>query len=203
MTSDDPRKGPGVQISAPATWTGDHFYTAAAVPISTSTPFGAGTSAEVTPDLSSCGVVDVGIMQEDGAASVQVEIAPGIFATGEAALTALAEDAAVQSLKHSDAPIAIADELVAAVTGPTLQAIVAQRVALIADKGHTADADDFLPIGWLPMEADQALHLARQLMGADPQTRDLVAARAKLVEAVAFGMAAIDRLDRGMKQGER
>lgn len=167
-----------------------------------STPFGitgtaSGTFAAATAGaLTNSGTIDPTPRADR---PTRMETEPGVFVD----LDLASRDAAIQALKDTDAPIALADELVAAVAGRALKAIVAARVALITAKGHTADADDFLPIGWLPMEARHCLERARALIGTDPLTRDLVAARAAIADAIAFCMAAIDRLDRGMQQGER
>lgn len=116
---------------------------------------------------------------------------PGVFVD----LDAASRDAACQTLATTDALIATADDLVAAVTGPALKAAVAARVKLFIG-GHTPENDDFLPIGWLPMEARRCFETARDLMNDDH--RDLALVRAAIAEGLAFGLAAIDRLDRAM-----
>jgi hypothetical protein len=130
-------------------------------------------------------------MNADRPTRIETEC-PGVFVDLEAA----ARDAAIQAIATTDARIATADDLVAAVTGPALKAAVTARVKLFAD-GHTPDNDDFLPIGWLPMEARQRFEQARDLINDDH--RDLALVRAALADGVAFGMAAIDRLDRALQ----
>lgn len=186
----DPAVGPDGSATGGETSLGTFTGTA-------STPFGitsatAATSAIGVTALANSGTIDLAPQHDAG-------VAPGGFVD----LDLASRDAAIQALKDTDAPIALADELVAAVAGQALKAIVAARLALITAKGHTADADDFLPIGWLPMEARHCLDRVRALIGTDPLTRDLGAARAAIADAIAFCMAAIDRLDRGMQQGER
>lgn len=117
---------------------------------------------------------------------------PGVFVDVDAA----SRDAAIQALAATDAPIGSADDLVAAVTGPALKSVVAARVKLFCD-GHNPENDDFLPIGWLPMEARQCFEQARDLMASNH--RDLAEVRAKLAEGAAFAFAAIDRLDRALQ----
>lgn len=126
----------------------------------------------------------------------RIETAPGVFRD----LDSLSRDAAVQALGTTDAPLALADELVAAVTGAALKAVVAARVGLIVGGGHTAENDDFLPIGWLPMEARQCFEAVRGAMMENP--RDLHRIRQLMIDGAAFAFAAIDRLDRAMKRGE-
>jgi hypothetical protein len=115
-------------------------------------------------------------------------------------LAARSRDAAIQALGETNAPLGQADELVAAVTGPALKAVVVARVGLITAGGHTAETDDFLPIGWLPMEARQCFEAIRGAMMEEP--RDLAKVRKLLVDGAAFAFAAIDRLDRAMQRGE-
>jgi hypothetical protein len=115
-------------------------------------------------------------------------------------LDAAARDAAIQTLKETDAPIASADDLAALVTGPSLKAAVAARVKLFI-AGHTPDDDDMLPVGWLPMEARQAFERVRDQLNDDH--RDLALVRATIAEGIAFGLAAIDWLDRAKARGER
>lgn len=125
----------------------------------------------------------------------RIETAPGVFRD----LDALSRDAAIQALGESDAPLALADELVATVTGGAMKSAVQARVKMLVG-GHTADNDDLLPIGWLPMEARHCLERVKLAMLREG--RDLDDIRRLLVEGVAFGLAAIDRLDRAMKRGE-
>jgi hypothetical protein len=108
-------------------------------------------------------------------------------------LDAQARDAAMAVLTASDAPLREADDLVAAVTGTALRLIVAARVDLFL-AGHQPDADAYLPIPWLPLEAQQHAALAQAKIGITGKDRDLPAAEALLARTAAFCMAAIDRL---------
>lgn len=127
-------------------------------------------------------------MEADRPNRVESE-SPGVFVD----LDAATRDAAVQSLKDSTAPIASAGDLVAAVTGAALKAIVAARVKLFLD-GHTPENDEFLPVNWLPFEVQQHGALAAAQIGLTGKDRDLPAAEASLALAAACAMAAIDRL---------
>ena len=125
-------------------------------------------------------------------------------------LHALARDAAIQAVMLGDpsnptgaagsgAPIAQADELVAIVTGAAFRALVTARVGLYL-KGHTPENDDLLPVGMLPLRAGKALAAARDRLhqGCCGDSDALGEARALLVEGVALGLAAIERVDRAL-----
>lgn len=109
------------------------------------------------------------------------------------------EDAA-QAVIQPDIPLALVPELLAALQGPGMRAVMAKRVDQIARRGHSADNDDMLPLGWLPMEARQAFERARDHLSGEH--RDLARVRGLLVEAAAVGLAAIDRLDREFPSAE-
>jgi hypothetical protein len=113
-------------------------------------------------------------------------------------LAALARESAIQALGGTDAPIGRADELVAAVTGEGLKAVIQARVRQLV-RGHGAETDDMLPIGWLPMEARHCFERARDRLNEG----ELGDARRLLAEGAAYGLAAIDRLDRAMLTGGR
>lgn len=134
-------------------------------------------------------------MAEADQPAPRIETAPGVYRD----LDSLSRDAAIQALAGTDAPLGLADELVAAITGPALKAIIAERVGQIS-RGHNAENDDFLPIGWLPMEARQCFEAVRSAMMEEP--RDLHRIRQLMVDGAAFAFAAIDRLDRAMQRGE-
>jgi hypothetical protein len=110
-------------------------------------------------------------------------------------------EAAAQAVIQPHIPLALVPELLTALQGLAMRDVMAMRVDQVALHGHTIDNDDMLPIGWLPMEARKAFERARDMMHGE--TRDLAAMRGLLVEGVALGLAAIDRLDRAMKSGER
>jgi hypothetical protein len=95
----------------------------------------------------------------------------------------------------ADVPLARTDELLAALQGPAMRAVMEMRVEQIVRHGHTADNDAMLPIGWLPRDAQDTVQAARDLMIAGPERRDLGTARRRLVKAAAILLAAIDRLD--------
>lgn len=95
--------------------------------------------------------------------------------------------------RFGDLPLARFDEAVRVVTSPAVKDALAARVGMIV-KGHTLNNDEVLPVGWLPMEAGQMIERARSALSARPC--DLIKVRRLLVEAVAFGLAAVDRIDR-------
>lgn len=131
---------------------------------------------------------------------VRVETAsPGVFVD----VGAIARDAAIQTLKETDAPIASADDLVALVTGPALKATVAMRVGQVVRHGYTPDGDLMLPIGLLVTETITHAQRARAAIGTTEADRDLVAARQYLASTAALCWAALDRLDGGKLRGER
>jgi hypothetical protein len=119
------------------------------------------------------------------------ELPPGMRAIVDAAVVEHA-----QSLfTAADVPLARTDELLAALQGPAMRAVMEMRVEQIVRHGHTAENDAMLPIGWLPRDAQDTVQAARDLMIAGPERRDLGTARRRLVKAAAILLAAIDRLD--------
>lgn len=118
-----------------------------------------------------------------------------------AAIVDMAVEDAAQAVIQSDIPLSLVPELLAALQGPAMRDVMARRVDQIARRGHLAENDDMLPIGWLPMEARCALERARDRLNGD--NRDLGEVRTQLIEAVALTLAGIDRLDRAMREGER
>jgi hypothetical protein len=134
-------------------------------------------------------------MQAEG----RLETQPGVFAAGEPGLQALAADAATQALGQTDAPIAFADMLVAAVTGEPLRATVRMRVEQIVRHGHTPDTDEMLPIHQLVADAQEMAGLARSAIGVTGTDRNLDAAEKRLARTAALCWAAIDRIRMGRK----
>lgn len=118
-----------------------------------------------------------------------IELPPGTAAIVEHGL----EEAPQALLSAPGVPIAATAELVAAVSGAAARAVLEARIAMIV-AGHDAEADDMLPIGWLPMEARQCLERVRSAF-VQPNP-DMARIRALVVQAAAFALAAIDRLDR-------
>jgi hypothetical protein len=125
----------------------------------------------------------------------RVEIEPGVFLTGTSALQALAVDAATQALGQTPAPLSLQDDLLAAVTGTALCAVVAMRVDQIAKHGHTADGDAMLPPSSLLNTAKSILTSALALTsGYDRDLVELERGQRCAAKAAAMCMAAHDRI---------
>jgi hypothetical protein len=105
-----------------------------------------------------------------------------------------AMDQAVQALTGTSAPIARADELIAAVAGDALRATVHMRVEQIVKHGHTVEGDAMLPIGMLPREAKDRVISAIEAIGVTGRDRDLGLAMRRLDRAAALCWAARDRI---------
>jgi hypothetical protein len=116
-------------------------------------------------------------------------------------LTQRVRDVAIQALGETDARLHQSDELVAAITGSALKAIVAARAGLFT-AGHTPDNDEMLPIPWLPFEVQQHAAFASAKIGLTGKDRDLPAAEQLLAVTAAYCMAAIDRLRLARARGE-
>lgn len=111
-------------------------------------------------------------------------------------------DGAAQAIVRvqPDVPLTSLPELRRALQGIAMRDVLTARLTLF-QAGHDEEADDMLPIGWLPfMEAMPTFLRAKAEMSADH--RDLEAMRRDLVDGVALMLAGIDRLDRATKRGE-
>lgn len=118
---------------------------------------------------------------------------------GNKAIVDAAVDEAAQTLfTAADVPLARADELLAAIQGPAVRAVLEMRVEQMVKHGHTLDADLDLPLYWLVQDARIRLQSAVDLINAGPQRRNLPVARLRVVRALAVGLAAIDVLDATM-----
>lgn len=118
------------------------------------------------------------------------------------ALDALGRDVALQALGESDAPIARADEIAAAVTGEALKATVMMRVEQIVKHGHDPKDDLMLPIVFLPNQAKLMAMAAHEAVMAGGDGRDLQLARRRLARTAALCWAAIDRIDAAVERKE-
>ena len=107
-------------------------------------------------------------------------------------------DAAVEEAGQTlftavDVPLARSDELLLAVQGKAVRAVLEMRIEQMVKHGHTIEGDLDLPLFWLPREARESLCAAGDsLVGAK---RNLVLARRRIVRAAALCLAAIDVLD--------
>jgi hypothetical protein len=63
------------------------------------------------------------------------------------------EEAAQTLFSAADVPLARTDELLAAIQGPSLRAVLEFRVEQIVKHGYTAENDAMLPLLWLPRQA--------------------------------------------------
>lgn len=107
---------------------------------------------------------------------------------------------AAQAAILPNVKLAMVPELLAALQGPAVRSVLAARVAMFL-KGHTPENDDLLPVGWLPRAAGRALAAVHQHMHqhcCGDRGDYLDEARARLVEAAAHLLAAVDRIDRAV-----
>lgn len=105
-----------------------------------------------------------------------------------------AMEEAPQALIASPAPIARTDELLRAIQGPALRAVLDARIEQIVTHGHDAESDAFLAIDRLPRLAREQAQMALEVLGHD-ERRNIPVAKRRLARAAAMMMAAIDRLD--------
>lgn len=112
------------------------------------------------------------------------------------------EEAAQTIFSAADVPLARAGELLAAIQGPAMRAVMEMRIEQIVKHGHTAEGDRMLPISLLPDEARKMAAAACDLIVATGERRNLPVARKRLARAAALCMAAIDRLDVAMQGGQ-
>lgn len=180
-------------------------------------------AAVYDPRLAAGGTIDVGPIYATAAASTPFGITSvtatdqdfGSWLTGgdtltltdaDRALTAMANSGSIvasaigeaaQAIIQPDVPLALVDELLATVQGQSVQDVLKARVRMVLDDG-TAEDDDMLPIGVLPNLAEDKIKAGRAALFEKSATR-LQNARALLVEGLAIGLAAVDRLDRAIK----
>lgn len=79
---------------------------------------------------------------------------------------------------------------------------MAARVAQIVRHGHTAEADEMMPILWLPKRVKEFAELAYRAIGVTGADRNLDAAEKRLAQTAALCLAAIDRLRLARSRGE-
>lgn len=116
---------------------------------------------------------------------------PGVFVN----LDEASRDAAIQALGQTDAAIARADDLVAAIAGAALKAVVQARVEQIVKHGYTTEDDAMLSIVYLPAQVRRMAVAADEAAKVTGRDRDLAVVRRRLAACAALCMAAIDRLD--------
>jgi hypothetical protein len=109
---------------------------------------------------------------------------------------AAAEDVGPQLLKDvPEATIDRTDELLQALTGPAVRAVLLIRAEQIAKHGHDREYDSMLPLVHLPKRAKWFASASIEHITGTGQVRDLRMARVRLAKAAALCLAAIDRLD--------
>lgn len=115
---------------------------------------------------------------------------------GTRAIVNQAVEEAGQSLfAAADVPLARTDELLAAVQGPAIRAVLEARIEQIVRHGHDREHDEMLPITRLPQLAREQLSMALDTSLTAGERRDLRVARRRLARSAAMCLAAIDRLD--------
>lgn len=90
-------------------------------------------------------------------------------------------------------PLARTDELLLAVSGPAVKAVLEKRIEQMVKFGHTVEGDLDLPLGWLPNDARIRLQSACDAINSGE--RNLQLARRRVVTAAALCLAAIDVID--------
>lgn len=106
-----------------------------------------------------------------------------------------AVDEAAQILVDGNAPLSRAAELLAALQGPAVRAVLEKRAEQIVSHGKSLQQDLEYPPCWLANNARARLQDAVDAINAAPAKRDLVLARRRTVAALAVGLAAVDVLD--------
>ncbi|MES2138005.1 MAG: hypothetical protein V4502_13230 [Pseudomonadota bacterium] len=110
-------------------------------------------------------------------------------------------EAVPQSLfSATGVPLAGQAEILAALTGPALRAVLDARVELRVKHGHSAEGDLMLAITALPKAAKDYAQMAVEAIGVTGRDRNLGLARRRLARSAALILAAIDRIDAAMAQ---
>lgn len=122
---------------------------------------------------------------------------------GTASIVQASLDEARQTLfSAADVPLASTEELLAAISGPALNAVLEARIEQIVKHGHTPAQDAAMPLKVLPHHARSMILDATDLM--DPGCRrNLTVARRRIAKAAAMLLAAIDRIDVELAKGEQ
>jgi hypothetical protein len=120
--------------------------------------------------------------------------APGDGLASDTSVVQRGLDDARQTLfTAANVPLARIDELLAAVSGPALKAVLEMRIEQIVKHGHTAEADRMRPAGMLIKEAKERAQLASDVLWGERQ--NLKVCRRRAATAAALLLAFIDRLD--------
>jgi hypothetical protein len=127
------------------------------------------------------------------------ELPPGTGTIVEQAI----EEAAQTIFSAAEVPLASADELLAAVTGPAVRCVLEMRIEQMVKHGHTAANDELLPILWLPRQAADHAQIACDRIGVTGKDRNLDSAKRQLAISAALCLAAIDRIRAAQEAGEK
>jgi hypothetical protein len=138
----------------------------------------------------------VGLLQSEGEIRMTDPMPEGTRAIVDDAL----DEAAQTLFSAADVPLARAGELLAAISGPAVKAVLEARIEQIVKHGHSVEADAGLTLKYLPHNARSMILDASDLL--DGQHRNLVVGRRRLAKAAAMLLAAIDRVDLELAKGE-
>jgi hypothetical protein len=117
----------------------------------------------------------------------------------EAIVETAIEDAPQSLFTAADVPLASVDELLAALQGPAVKALFEARIRHIVKHGHTSEHDDELPIGYLARKSHSILGMSFDLIDGISERRDLERAKHRIADALAVGLAGLDRLERATR----
>jgi hypothetical protein len=126
------------------------------------------------------------------------ELPPGTSAIVEQGL----EEAAQALFSAADVPLARADELLAAIAGPAVRAVLEMRIEQIVKHGHSIENDETLPLLWLPRQAREHAQVACDRIGVTGKDRNLEAVEKSLARTAALCLAALDRIRAARARGE-
>lgn len=102
---------------------------------------------------------------------------------------------AVFSAAAAEFPLLRVEELLHAVQGPAVKAVLAARLEQIVKNGHDREHDELEPIYKLPRLVREFAAAAVDCIETEPDRQNLEVARRRLVRAAAAALAAVDRLD--------
>lgn len=118
---------------------------------------------------------------------------------GTASLVDNAVDEAAQTLfSAADVPLARVDELLAALQGPAVRAVLEARIEQIVNFGHSLESDLHYPIAFLASEAGSRLTAARDVLMPGGR-RDLRLAHRRFAAVGAMCLAILDVLEVELK----
>ena len=108
---------------------------------------------------------------------------------------AIEEGAGQALLAVPETKLGEADEILAALQGPAVRAVLTARVEQFTLHGHYREHDAMLPIGALPRRAREMAQMASEVIDATVEQRNLEVAKRRLARTAALCLAAIDRLN--------